>query len=116
MKNARQKLVMALVLASLGVTVSARAAEATFGAAKLPDAELTLPAMLVFAIQDEYLARAEYQQVIEKFGADLELANIAMYERFLKKELPADVRSVFEHLLTGSRNHLAALQRDGRGR
>jgi len=138
------------------------------GAAKLSDQALTLEKMLVFAIQDEYLARGEYQKVIEKFGnrrpfsniikaeerhiswlkplftkynvslppdRGLELAevpatfsealqigikaeveNIAMYERFLKTNLPDDVREVFSRLLAGSKNHLDAFKRGGRAR
>ena len=43
-------------------------------------------------------------------GFDAEIANIDMYQRFLSRELPSDVRAVFEHLLTGSQNHLAAFQ------
>ena len=122
--------------------------------------------MLTFALQDEYLARGEYQKIMAKFGerrpfsnivkaeeqhiawlvplfekygvtlppdrgqelaqvpetfsaallagVDAEIANIDMYQRFLARELPSDVRAVFEHLLTGSRNHLAAFQ-GGRG-
>ena len=62
----------------------------------------------------------ELAQVPETFsaallaGVDAEIANIDMYQRFLSRELPSDVRAVFEHLLTGSRNHLAAFQ-GGRG-
>ena len=136
------------------------------GVAGVADADLTLGAMLTFALQDEYLARGEYQKTMEKFGerrpfsnivkaeeqhiawlvplfqkygavlppdrglelaivpetfaaalqtgVDAEIANIKMYERFLSRELPDDVRTVFEHLLAGSRNHLAAFQ-GGRG-
>ena len=47
-------------------------------------------------------------------GVDAEIDNIGMYERFLARELPDDIRAAFEHLLTGSRNHLAAFQ-GGRG-
>lgn len=47
-------------------------------------------------------------------GVAAEEANIKMYERFLARDLPADVRSVFEHLLGASRNHLRAFQ-GGRG-
>lgn len=43
-------------------------------------------------------------------GVDAEIDNIDMYQRFLSRELPSDVSPVFEHLLTGSRNHLAAFQ------
>jgi hypothetical protein len=135
-----------------------------FGAAAISDQNLTLAAMLTFAIEDEYLARAEYEKVMEKFGVrkpfsniikaeeqhiawlkpliekykvvtpvdrglemaqvpdtfsealkigvDAEVANIAMYERFLKQELPEDVKVVFEHLLAASKNHLTAFQRN----
>jgi len=136
------------------------------GAAAAADSDLNLGAMLTFALQDEYLARGEYQKTMDKFGqrrpfvnivkaeaqhiswlvplfekygvalpqdrglelaqvpetfaaalqtgVDAEIANIDMYERFLSRELPSDVRAVFEHLHTGSRNHLAAFQ-GGRG-
>ncbi len=136
------------------------------GAASLGDADLTLGKMLTLSLQDEYLARGEYQKIMEKFGprrpfsniikaeerhiswliplfekygvalpvdrglelaqvpetfsaalqagVEAEIANIKMYERFLGRELPEDVRSVFEHLLAGSRNHLEAFQ-GGRG-
>ena len=43
-------------------------------------------------------------------GVTAELGNIAMYERFLKQELPDDVRRVFKNLLAASRNHLATFQ------
>ena len=132
------------------------------GSAAVADSELTLGAMLTFALQDEYLARGEYQKIMAKFGerrpfsnivkaeeqhiawlvplfekhgatlppdrgqelaqvpetfsaalsagVDAEIANIDMYKRFLARELPSDVKAVFEHLLTGSQNHLAAFQ------
>ena len=41
-------------------------------------------------------------------GVTAERSNIAMYERFLRQELPDDVRRVFENLRAASRNHLAA--------
>ncbi len=40
-----------------------------------------------------------------------EIANIAMYEIFLAKDLPDDVRDVFEALQSASKNHLAAFER-----
>lgn len=43
-------------------------------------------------------------------GVNAEKANIAMYERFLKENLPADVRTVFENLMAASKNHLAAFE------
>ena len=145
---------------------SASPAYGAASAASVADSDLTLGTMLSFALQDEYLARGEYQKTMDKFGqrrpfsnivqaeerhiswlvplfgkygvalppdrglelaqvpetfagalktgVDAEIANISMYERFLARELPSDVRAVFEHLLAGSRNHLAAFQ-GGRG-
>ena len=46
-----------------------------------------------------------------KIGVDAEIKNIAMYEAFLRAELPADVRLVFEALKNASQNHLAAFER-----
>jgi rubrerythrin len=40
-----------------------------------------------------------------------EVDNIAMYEKFLAKEIPNDVRMVFTQLRNASRNHLAAFER-----
>jgi len=163
-------LILMAIMLPLGATFPAAAMDTSYGAvgaAKLPDNELNLANMLTFAIQDEYLARGEYQKVLEKFGkrspfsniikaevrhigflrplfkkygvtmppdrglelatvpgtfaealqvgVNAEVQNIAIYERFLKKELPDDVRSVFSRLLAGSQNHLASFQ-GGRGR
>ncbi len=44
-------------------------------------------------------------------GVQAEIANIAMYDRFLQETLPDDVRSVFERLKAASENHLSAFQR-----
>lgn len=127
------------------------------------DPSLTLKEMLTYAIQDEYLARAKYGLVIEKFGSQRpfsniiraeethiaalkplfakhnvpipvdnareylstpnslkesfqagvqgEIENIEMYERFLKQDIPDDVRTVFTRLRNASRNHLRAFQK-----
>ncbi len=123
---------------------------------------LTVEQMLTYAIQDEYLARAEYELIIGEYGSirpftnimaaeerhiewvtvlfneygyalpedtagdhvvlpeDLkssfetgvqaEIDNIAMYESFLKQDLPADVRDLFERLKGASENHLRAFR------
>lgn len=133
------------------------------GAENTKDSALTLDIMLNYAIEDEYLARGEYQKVIDTFGSqkpftniikaevrhiswlvplfkkygvtlpdDLgmenavipatyaetfpigvaaEIANIDMYTRFLKQDLPSDVRDVFVRLRAASENHLAAFQK-----
>jgi hypothetical protein len=45
-------------------------------------------------------------------GVAAEKTNIAMYDELLKASLPADVRCVFEHLRSASRDrHLPALER-----
>ncbi len=44
-------------------------------------------------------------------GITAEKNNIAMYESFLKKELPADVKDAFNLLLNASKKHLAAFER-----
>jgi len=127
------------------------------------DTQLTLEEMLTYAIQDEYIARAYYSLVIEKFGEQLpfnnivkgeelhimalkslfptyklpvpldisknfitapasikealetseqiEVENIAMYERFLKENLSEDVKEIFTGLRNGSQNHLQAFQK-----
>lgn len=118
--------------------------------------------MLLYAIQDEYLARAEYYEVIDRFGdvrpfsnivkaeethvgmlvplfekygievpedtyashvvvpddlktafeigVQAEIDNIAMYESFLARDLPADVRDAFQRLKDASENHLRAFR------
>jgi hypothetical protein len=136
----------------------------SYGAgAALKDNDLTMVDMLTYAIQDEYLARGEYDYVLAKLGqqrpfsnivgaedshiseltallntygiaipenkaaehlksvettsqalaagAQAEVDNIAMYERFLKQDLPADVRAVFTELRDASKNHLNAFTR-----
>jgi len=131
-------------------------------AGALADNDLTLADMLTYAIQDEYLARAEYASIIDTYGniapfrniiraedehasqllvlfaeygiaapadtgsdyvaavpsltaayqagVDAEINNIAMYDKFLAQDLPADVRVVFESLRAASENHLAAFR------
>lgn len=126
------------------------------------DNDLTLQEILTYAIEDEYLARASYALVIEKFGeqtpfidivkaegihinavkllfprydlpvpADtsknhikaptsikeslemaeqIEIDNVAMYEKFLKQDIPNDVREIFLGLKSASQEHLKAFQ------
>jgi len=128
------------------------------------DLDYTLEDMLNYAIEDEHLAKAEYEKIMAEFdvtrpfsnivraetqhisallplfekyditvpkdtasehlvipdtlaeiysiGAEAEVANIAMYEKFLKEpDLPADVKAVFTALMNGSKNHLEAFER-----
>jgi hypothetical protein len=43
-------------------------------------------------------------------GVQAEIDNIAMYESFLKKDLPADVAGLFAELKRASENHLRAFR------
>jgi hypothetical protein len=168
MKSLSKKiLVLVAVLTTVWVGVSfadiASADSADFGARGAEGKSgLTIEQMLTYAIQDEYLARAEYELIIAEYGSirpftnimaaeqrhiewvtglfdeygyalpddtaqmyvvlpeDLkssfqtgvqaEIDNIAMYESFLQKDLPADVRDVFERLQQASENHLRAFR------
>ena len=138
--------------------------ETTIGSAKAAtDQNYTLKEILTYAIQDEYMAQAEYNAIMDKYGSqkpfsniirseathiDLLLPllkaydvavpendaanrvvvpesleksyaagvtaeenNIAMYEGFLKEDVPDDVKVVIERLLANSKNHLAAFER-----
>ena len=158
------KKIMTIMILSVFLLVGASVYSAGLfgakGAEQTPDP--TIQQMLTYAIQDEYLARAEYDLIIEKYGSmrpfsniirsedthismltplfeaygfslpentakehtvvpkDLkeafetgvqaEIENIAMYEKFLEKELPDDVRTVFQRLKDASGNHLRAFR------
>ena len=90
-------MVLAVALSSAAAMVSF-ADTADFGA-KGAEGKTTLSVeqMLTYAIQDEYLAQAE-------------IDSIAMYESFLKTDLPEDVRDLFERLQQASENHLRAFR------
>jgi hypothetical protein len=163
-----KKLMVAAILAAVVLVPTVSAATALSGAkAALADKDLTLADMLTYALQDERIARAEYQVILDTFGssrpfsniikaeeshirylvdlfADHKLAlpadttakpaapkdwasaieagrqaeidNIAMYDRFLAQNLPADVRQVFEQLKAASQNHLRAFTNNRSGR
>jgi hypothetical protein len=158
-RNILLLVVMCIVMA-LGAHVYAQELFGAKGAQQSSDP--TLEQMLTYAIQDEYLARAEYSFIINEYGPvrpfsniiqaeeqhikmlvplfttygfavpednaaehivvpkDLkealetcvqgEIDNIAMYETFLNKQLPDDVRDVFERLQNASGNHLRAFR------
>jgi hypothetical protein len=163
-----KKLVLLTILAAVVLVPTASAAAVMSGAkAALADKDLTLADMLTYALQDERIARTEYQVILDTFGssrpfsniikaeeshigylldlfADSKLAvpadntakpaapkdwasaieagrqaeidNIAMYDRFLAQNLPADVRQVFEQLKAASQNHLRAFTSNRSGR
>lgn len=164
----KKRLFALLVTTVLGITsIGGLAAASTSGFGSTgasAQSSYTLQDMLTYAIQDEYLAQAEYQEIIDSLdagrpftniikaeqqhinqlqplftaydlevptnnaadytnvpaslleafqaGVDAEVKNIAMYESFLKQELPQDVRTVFENLRDASEQHLKAFQRN----
>lgn len=163
-KHLKNLTAILLSVAVMGGSSLVMAAETPIGAAAaLQDKDLTLSDMLTYAIQDEYLAQAEYDAIIKKYGSirpftniiraesqhisellplftaneisvpentagsqvvlpdslgasytagvQAEEQNIAMYQRFLKENLPVDVRAVLENLLAASNNHLQAFAR-----
>ena len=61
--------------------VTAQGTLAVYGAAAArADSSLTIESMLTYAIQDEYLARAEYTAIMAKFGQSAPYANIKKAE------------------------------------
>lgn len=178
MKKKYKWIVIGLLIAfALGVTGISQAMgkkeevkkEVSIGSAKAAtDKNYTLEEMLTYAIQDEYMAQAEYGAIMDKFGVqkpfsniitaegkhidmllpilkahnvtvpkndaadrvkvpenleksyaagvEAEKKNIAMYESFLKEDLPDDVKGVMEKLLEGSKKHLAAFERGKDGK
>ena len=68
MKKKGLTVILGVMVLLGGIATSVGAAPASYGAAgvaNLTDAELTVPVILTFALQDEYLARGEYQVIME---------------------------------------------------
>jgi len=152
-----------MVLFSTVLTAAALTA-GTIGSSSVKDHEhYSLEAMLLYAMEDEHMALAEYEAIMETFnvdrpyaniarseethiayltelydkygfeipsvnttdhvvvpaslgeaaqvGVDAEIANIAMYEKFLEEDLPYDVRELFTFLQESSEKHLSASRR-----
>ncbi|WP_319371646.1 DUF2202 domain-containing protein [uncultured Ilyobacter sp.] len=60
--------------------------------------------------EDEVILPKSLKEAYE-IGVKAEIANIEMYNKFLKNELPEDVREVFIKLKNASENHLRAFKR-----
>lgn len=163
MKRYKMILLTSMMVLLMGAAGGVFATDSGFGAAgAAADPSYTLKEMLTYAIQDEYLAQAEYKAIMAKYGqlrpftnimkaetnhisslnalfatykltlpvndaarrvvlpttlqasystgVQAELDNIAMYQKFLSQELPAEVEQVFTRLLRASENHLKAFQ------
>ena len=92
MKNGQRKNVifksgikfMSVTVLSLGIALSSfsMADTATYGAAgAAADTSFSIEDMLMYAIQDEYLAKAEYEAIMDTFGVQNPFSNIAKSEQ-----------------------------------
>jgi len=106
----KSALTLAFVLGLVGLSlVSAQNALPLYGnAAAKADANLTVESMLTYAIQDEFLARAEYVAIMAKFGQMSPYTNIKKAEEqhiawlkdmfaSFKLALPADGAAPYIH-------------------
>ena len=59
----------------------------------------------------EFLMKPRDLDLIFQAAVQAEIENIEMYDMFLEKELPEDVKAVFTELVKGSRNHLATFKK-----
>ena len=129
MKRLSAKTMVLVVALSAAAAMVSFAEAASGGAASAPDADygargaegksgLTAEQMLTYAIQDEYLARAEYELIIGEYGSIRPFTNIIaaeqrhiewvaeMFDEYgyplpkdtanLYVSLPADLKSSFE--------------------
>jgi hypothetical protein len=74
-------IILLIMLSSIGFGSAALAIGTDYGSsgAQQKDA-FTLDEMLTYAIQDEYLAKAEYVKIMDKFGVQKPFSNIKMAE------------------------------------
>ena len=79
MKKLTALLMAVLLIGAMSAT--AFAADIDFGSAAVTeDKTYTLSEMLTYAIEDEYLAHAEYEKIIDTFGAQTPFTNIIKAE------------------------------------
>jgi hypothetical protein len=70
-----------LTVALMATPITAMAAEDEFGSAGATvDTEYTLEEMLIYAIQDEYMAQAEYNAILAEYGVQSPFSNIVKAE------------------------------------
>lgn len=151
-------------LASVNYIFAGEDSNSNYGSnGALSDNNITMEESLIYSIQDEYIAQAEYSYIISKFGnispfnnitkaeithsnalttlftnynfkvpvndaanriikvssleealeigIESEIKNIAMYDTFLKMDLPDDVKNVYNSLKKASNNHLLAFEK-----
>ena len=108
MKRLSLKVTVLVVALSLAAALVSFADTADFGAKGAEGkTALSVEQMLTYAIQDEYLARAEYELIIEEYGSNRPFTNImAAEQRHIEwvtelfddygYRLPKDLKSSFE--------------------
>ena len=82
MKNLKKLTAILMAVLMVGaMSATAFAADTNFGSAAVTgDKTYTLSEMLTYAIEDEYLAHAEYETIIATFGAKAPFTNIIKAE------------------------------------
>jgi hypothetical protein len=80
MKNLTKSLMVAAILVATAMVPTASAAVLTGAKAALADKDLTLTEMLTYALQDERIARAEYEVILDAFG------NVRPFSNIIKAE------------------------------
>jgi hypothetical protein len=82
MKNMKKLTALLMAVLLIGaMSATAFAADTEFGSAAVTeDKTYTLSEMLTYAIEDEYLAHAEYEKIIDSFGAQTPFTNILKAE------------------------------------
>jgi len=82
MKNIRIPITIILVAVMISsLSLTAFAANTDFGSAAVDeDKDYTISEMLTYAIEDEYLAQAEYAQITSTYGAQTPFTNIKKAE------------------------------------
>jgi len=79
-KGKRKGFIVAALLACAALTAAGASGTLYGAAAAAADPSLTVEEMLTYAIQDEYLARAEYIAIMGKYGAIRPFSNIVKAE------------------------------------
>ncbi len=79
-KGKRKGFIVAALLACVALTAAGASGTLYGAAAAAADPSLTVEEMLTYAIQDEYLARAEYIAIMGKYGAIRPFSNIVKAE------------------------------------
>lgn len=80
-KNGKMMVLSTVLGASVIMSGFSMADTTTYGAASAStDTSYTLEEMLTFAIEDEYIARAEYELIMDEFGVQRPFSNIMKSE------------------------------------